>query len=167
MTSTRLESRLNLLLSVVGVLLVIVVAAAVVVPLWINSQLPVVSTVEIDNMQIVGPTALCPGEPLVLEYDFHAKGAGVLVRDFTLWLTTPPKTMVYSTSRRFILDGPTDQHLRETWTIPNDYFNYETELQEPIPPGQYKRYMAISSPSRSTAISIGEVAFEIKQSCPS
>lgn len=133
---------------------------------WISRQLPVVNTVSVENMKIIGVTELCPGQQLVTEYDFHAQGEGVLIRDFTLWLITPPKTMVYSMSRRFILDGPTDQHLRETWTIPDFYFNYETELNEPLPPGKYRRYMAISSPSRSTVIAIASVEFIVKEDCP-
>lgn len=134
---------------------------------WVSRQLPVVSTVSIDNVQVIGESALCPGEPLVFSYDFHAKGAGVLVRDLTLWRQTPPpKTLIFSTSRRFILDGPIDQHLTERWTVPRTYFDYETERNELITPGEYRRYLAISSPSRSTVVAIVYVTFSIREGCP-
>lgn len=129
---------------------------------WIARQLPAVSTVTIDNVTVVGATALCPGEPLIVEYDFHATGSGVLVRDSATWLVTPPKTMIYSTSRRFILDGPIDQHLRETWHVPASYLNYETEEIESLPSGSYRRHFAISSPSRSSVVAIASVEFTVK-----
>lgn len=132
---------------------------------WIARQVPVVNTVSIDGMRVVGESALCPGDPLIVEYNFHAKGAGVLVRDWTSWLVTPPKTMIFSTSRRFILDGPIDQHLRETWHVPSLFLNHETEKMEPLPPGAYKRYLAISSPSRSSVVGIGSVEYSIREDC--
>jgi hypothetical protein len=165
MTSTQFEKRLNILQYVIVALLIAVVVVPIALGWWVSRQLPVVNAVEIENMQIAGEPSFCPGEPLVITYDFHAKGAGVLVRDFTLWNIEPPRTLIYSTSRRFILDGPIDQHLRETWHVPVHYLNYETEDTEPIPPGRYRRYMAISSPSRSSVIDIEHVDFEIKD-CP-
>jgi hypothetical protein len=154
----------------INIMLLIVLAALVLGPAfagwWVARQLPVVSLVEIDNMQTVGNTALCPGEKLIITYDFHAKGAGVLVRDWTTWSMEPPRTMIYSEWRRFILDGPIDQHLRETWAIPGNYFNYENGAQENMPPGPYRRYLAISSPSRSTTIDTSYVSFSIREDCP-
>lgn len=158
----KLLLRINYGLIIAGIILIAVPAIGT---WWVSRQIPVVNTVEVENLRIVGETELCPGDPLILEYDFHAKGAGVLVRDFSLWLITPPKTMIYSTSRRFILDGPTDQYLRETWTLPDTYFNYETEQMEPIEAGRYRRYMAISSPSRSSVIAIASVEFIVREGC--
>lgn len=129
---------------------------------WAARQIPAVQTLTIENLHVIGETSLCPGQPLIVGYDFHAQGSGVLVRDWSTWLVTPPKTMIFSNSRRFILDGPVDQHLTETWHVPDTYLNYETELPEPLPPGQYRRHLAISSPSRSTVIAISSVDFEIK-----
>lgn len=151
-----------------SVILAVLVAILVVPGLatwWISRQLPVVSTVSIDNMQLLSAPLVCPGDAVVVEYDFHAQGAGVLVRDWTAWFVEPPKTIIFSTSRRFILDGPIDQHLTETWHIPHTYLNPETEQDEPLPAGQYRRYLAISSPSRSTVIAIASVAFELRSDC--
>lgn len=158
----RQVKRINIgLLALVAVLFIVPPTAI----WWLSRQLPVVNTVSIDNVQVIGETALCPGEPLKFSYDFHAKGAGVLVRDLTTWRKTPPKTIIFSTSRRFILDGPIDQHLIEAWHVPATYHNYETDKQEPIPPGEYRRYLAISSPSRSTVVAITSIEFSIREDC--
>lgn len=165
MTSLQLEKRLNLLHWVLIVLLIVVIVVPFAFSWWVSRQLPVVSTVSIDNVQMVGESILCPGDKLIFEYDFHARGAGVLVRDTTAYNIDPPKTLIFSTSRRFILDGPVDQHLREAWTIPSVYHNYETDEDEPLPPGHYRRYLSISSPSRSTVIAITSVEFVIPEGC--
>lgn len=146
-------------------LVVVLIAVPVVGGWWVSRQLPAVSTVSVENLKIEGSAALCPGDPLVISYDFHATGSGVLVRDWATWYVTPPKTMIYSNSRRFILDGPLDRRLQETWHIPASYINYETEQIEPLPPGAYRRHLAISSPSRSTVIAIGSVDFTIRDDC--
>lgn len=165
MSSLQLENRLNVLQYVVIALLVVVIVVPIWITWWISSQLPIVDMVSIDNLQIVGKTDLCKGEPLIIEYDFHAKGEGVLVRDFTLWNLDPPRTLIYSMSRRFILAGPIDQHLRESWHIPDTFLNYETEEMEPLTPGAYRRYLAISSPSRSTVVTIASIDFVLRDDC--
>jgi hypothetical protein len=161
----KLERRLNFTQWILILLLIIVIAVPVVASWWIARQTPFISTVSVDNVQLVGESALCPGEPLLVSYDFHAKGAGVLVRDRTLWQTTPPKTIIFSASRRFILTGPIDQHLTEAWHVPPTYRNPETDIYEPIPPGDYALLMAISSPSRSTVVAISSVSFSIRSDC--
>lgn len=163
----RLERRFNFVQGVLIALLIVVIFVPIIASWWIGRQLPVVSTVSIDNVRLLSPSELCPGDALTFSYDFHAKGAGILVRDLTLWRTDPPpRTLIYSTARRFILDGPIDQHLTETWHIPSTYLDYETEQMTPLPPGGYRRYLAISSPSRSTVVAITSVAFTIKPDCP-
>jgi hypothetical protein len=161
--AVRQIKRLNLVLLFV---FVVILAVPVAGAWWVSRQVPVVSTVSIDNVRITGASELCPGEPLTFSYDFHAKGAGVLVRDLTLWRQTPPpKTLIFSQSRRFILDGPIDQHLVERWTVPRTFFDYETERNELITPGEYRRYLAISSPSRSTVVAIVYVTFHVREDC--
>ena len=162
----KLERRLNVTQWILVALLFTVIAVPVVVSWWIAKQTPFISTVSVDNVQAVSGTALCPGDVLLVSYDFHAKGAGVLVRDRTLWqLEPPPKTIIFSASRRFILTGPIDQHLTEAWHVPPTYRNPETDLFEPIPPGDYALLMAISSPSRSTVVAISSVSFSVRSDC--
>lgn len=159
----RWVKRVNVGVLVLAAILLAVPALGV---WWVNRQLPIINTISIDNVRVLGATDLCPGEPLVVAYDFHAQGAGVLVRDWTAWYITPPKTVIFSASRRFILDGPIDQSLVETWHIPQRYHNYETDMMEPLPPGAYRRYLAISSPTRSSVIAIASVGFTIRHDCP-
>jgi hypothetical protein len=161
----RLERRLNFTQWILITLLLVVIAVPIIVSWWIAKNTPIISTIGIDNVQVVGETDLCPGEKLIFSYNFHAQGAGVLVRDTTAYNIDPPKTLIFSTSRRFILDGPVDQHLTEAWTIPAIFHNYETDEDEPLPPGNYRRYLSISSPSRSTVIAIISVPFSVKEEC--
>lgn len=158
----RLLLRINRGLIVAGIF---ILGVPLVGTWWLSRQIPMVNTVSIDTVRTTSEMALCHGDKLVFEYNFHARGAGVLVRDLTAYNVDPPKTMVFSSSRRFILDGPVDQHLREAWTIPHTYHNYETDEDEPLPPGNYLRYLAISSPSRSTVIAIVAVPFLIREDC--
>lgn len=168
--SIRKDAALRQQVRRVNVFLLLILAALIAGPLlvtwWINRQIPMVNTVSIDHVRPVGETSLCYGEPLVYAYAFHAKGSGVLVRDRSLWrLSPPPKTMIYSTSRRFILTEAIDQQLTETWYVPQMFRNPETDLQEQLPPGRYRLIFAVSSPSRSTVVSIANVDFELRGDC--
>jgi hypothetical protein len=160
-----LERRSRLIQVFLLILLVIVFVAPVAAALWLRTQYPAISTISFDNLQTVGPTALCPGEALVVEYDFHAGGSGVLVRDATVWSVEPPRTIIFSTSRRFILEGPIEQHLTEAWHVPDSYIDPSTDQTAPLPPGKYKRIVAISSPSASRIVAIGSVEFSIREDC--
>lgn len=154
--------RVNAILLVVLAVLIIGPAS---VTYLIAQQYPSISTISIDNIQVVGPSALCPGDVLTFSYNFHATGAGVLIRDATVRIASPPRTVIFSTSRRFILDGPIDQTVTEAWHVPDTYVEPETDLIVPVPAGRYVRLFAVSSPSRSTVIAIGSVQFEIKGNC--
>lgn len=166
MSSLLLEKRLNVLQWVVVALLVVVIVVPFAWTWWLTRQLPVVSTVTIDNVQLLGSSALCPGDAITYQYAFHAQGSGVLIRDRVLWrLDPPPKTMVFSVSRRFILSEPIEQELVESWHVPVRYLNPETDVEEPLPPGNYRLIFAISSPSRSTVVAIAAVEFNVKEDC--
>lgn len=166
MTSLQLEKRLNILQYVIVVLLTVVIVVPFVWTWWLTRQLPVVNTVSIDNVRLLSPSELCPGDAAIYAYSFHAKGAGVLIRDRVLWrLDPPPKTMVFSASRRFIITEPIDQELTEAWRVPVTYVNPETDASELLPPGNYRLIFAISSPSRSTVVSIAAVEFVVKEGC--
>jgi hypothetical protein len=154
--------RVNLILLVV---LAVLIGGPAIVTWAIARQYPSISTISIDNLHITGRALLCPGEPLIWQYNFHAAGSGVLVRDKTLWSITPPKTKIFSSREYFILENAIDQDLTETWYVPTSYTNPETALPEPLPPGVYRRVLAISSPSRSTVIAIASVEFEVLADC--
>lgn len=148
---------------------IVTLIALVAMWIWANyktSQLPVVNTISVQDAHIVGNHVVCPGDVIHYAYLFHAEGTGVLVRDRVLWrVTPPPKTMVFSASRRFILAEAIDQKLTEAWHIPESYLNPETDLEEPLPAGDYRLIFAISSPSRSTVIAIESVDLIVRGDC--
>lgn len=154
----------------IGIILLglILVAVPTIGSWWVTRQLPIVNTVDIDNVRVVGASELCPGQPLVYAYSFHAAGSGVLVRDRVIWRVTPPRTLVYSTSRRFILSEPIDQELTEAWHIPTTYINPETDSEEVLPAADYRMIFAISSPTRSTVVDIESLQFVVREDedCP-
>lgn len=167
----QIEENINLkkLVKRFNVVIVIIILAPAIlfglVRYWIDQQVPAVSSVEIANLQMRSPALLCPGEPLIVSYTLHTKGLGVLVRDQTLRDISPPRTIVYSEFRRFIVDGDLDQELTETWLVPATYFNYSSGSVQSLLPGEYRYYLSISSPSRSTAIAIGFVQFRVRDKC--
>lgn len=151
--------RVNILLIAI---FLIVLAIPLFVTWWVGRAYPSISTIEIENVQVIGPTDLCPGEVLTFAYDFHASGSGVLIRDATARYVEPPKTVIFSNSRRFIQDGPIDEHVIEAWHVPATYLDPETDEAAPVPVGRYYRHFAVSSPSRSTVIAIATVPFTVK-----
>lgn len=154
----------------VNYVLLLILAALIIGPIgatwWLSHQYPSVSTVDIANLRVAGDAVLCPGDPLVYQYEFHALGSGALVRDRTIWQMTPPRTVVFSDAQRFILTDAIDQSLTEAWHIPVVYINPATDLPEPLPPGEYGLRLAISSPSKSTIVDIEAVDFEVRAGCP-
>lgn len=165
MTSPQLEKRLNIVQWVIVILLITVILVPIILGWWLRQQYPSISTVTIDNVQLVSKGELCPGDALVFSYDFHAAGSGVLIRDATVRVVEPPRTIIFSTSRRIILDGPIDQTVIEAWHIPDTYLEPQTDTTMDILPGKYIRLFAVSSPSRSTVIAIGSVEFYVRPDC--
>lgn len=129
---------------------------------WWNSR------VTISDVRVVGESALCPGDLLIVAYNFHVNGAGKLVHDATLWNLDPPKTLVYSTSEPFLLEGPTDQEVIEAWPVPQRFMDRSIAQVVSLPPGEYRRMFAISSPSRSSMFAMEGVNFSVKEKelCP-
>lgn len=147
------------------VVLVAMIVGPVAFSAWFAWQYPSISSINISDMRAIGGTDLCPGDPLVIDYNFKAEGAGVLVRDATTWHVTPPKTLIFSTSRRFILDGPVAEHVKETWHVPTFYHDPETDSDAPLPPGAYRRYVAIAAARPAGVVAIDYVDFVIREDC--
>ncbi len=123
------------------------------------------SDVRVSNLHIVGDSTLCPGEKLEIEYYLSVNSASILVRDWTTWSIDPPLTKLFSTAERFIVESELDQRIKRTWRVPEEFLNTETDEIEPMPPGKYRRILAVSSPSRSSSISIAAIDFEILGEC--
>jgi hypothetical protein len=168
--STRKDSDLRRQVRRVNALLLLVLAALVGGPLfltwWLERDIPTVGNVSIEEPRVLGRAELCYGDPLVYAYTFRAEGSGVLVRDAVIWrVTPPPMTVIYSTSQRLIITEPIDQDLSETWHVPHTFLNPDTDLEEELPPGNYRLIFAVSSTSRSAVLSIASVEFSILTDC--
>lgn len=160
------ERRARFIQVALVLILLIIVGTWVWGIVWSIRQ-PAISSVEISNMQVVGQKALCPGDILQIEYDFHADGAGLLDFDATAWrIAKPPKTIVFSDSRRFVLADTIDQREVEAWEVPETFVDPATAQDTPLLPGEYVRHIAISSPNRGSVFALGSVAFVVKDSCP-
>lgn len=158
----RLIKRFNI---IIAIIVVIILAGGGIIGWIIDRQVPAVSSVQIDNIRLLSPPALCPGEPVIVAYDLSTIGIGPLIRDQTLWQVTPPRVIVYSEFRRLVVNNTPDRRLIEVWRVPESYLNYETGDFEKLMPGQYRYDLSISSPSRSTAVDVEGVEFTLKERC--
>lgn len=150
-------------------LLVLIIFYPAALDYFRNRDKPIVTSVSITNITPISSTILCPGESLVFTYDLNFQGSGTLVRDLTLWNVDPPKTLIFSTARRFILPSDiTQQSLVESWPVPFGYFSFETNRTEPLPSGNYHRLIAISSTTNEEVVAVGLVEFTVKseKECP-
>lgn len=144
------------------VLFLVIIGGPILLGWWIGTQVNEVGGVSIENARVVGDSAVCPGDRLMIAFDFHAQGAGLLDVDSTLWATEqPPRTLIYSTSRRFVLSESINQQITEAWYVPTSYTDFATGDVTPLPPGTYRRAMAISSPTRSTVLATATIEFEV------
>lgn len=165
-SDAALHRQVKIINLVVLAILIAVVIGPFLFQRWFAQQYPAIDTIAIRDVRVVGETALCPGDTLTMTYRFEASGTGVLVRDATVWNVTPPKTMIFSNNRRFILDGATREAITETWTVPQSYLNTETDQQEPLPPGEYRRYVGIAALRPTGVVAIGYATFAVRGDCP-
>lgn len=156
---------LSFITKAIVALFLFVVIAPLIFGYWLRQQYPVVASISIENIQVIGPTALCAGDKLTIAFDFHTQGSGVLIRDNTVRRVEPPKTIIFSNSRSWILEGPTDEHVIEGWHVPHSYNDPELDESIPIRPGEYVRNIAIRSAGRDDVTAIESVPFTIKEDC--
>lgn len=147
-------------------MLLIAIALVVLVPLlyniYLDSKINFVKQVDIKDLTVLSGTDLCIGDTLTFAYTLHARGSGVLALDLTLWRVDPPKTVIYSKSERFIIDEPVEQRSVESWRVSSFYKNREKDMLDFIPPGNYRRIIAISSPTNYKIVDIESIDFTIK-----
>lgn len=166
MTSdNELTQRLKKQQRVMLFLFILVVTMPILYKVWEESNISIVKVVEMDPPVILGSSDLCAGDKLTFSYNLHIRGTGVLIRDLTVWKVNPPKTVVFSDALRFIVDAPIDQELIESYAIPYFYRNRETSNLEKLPPGKYRRLIAISSPANYKVVAIEGVDFTIREDC--
>lgn len=124
-----------------------------------------ISNIEITDVRIVGSSDLCPGDSLVIAFYLKADGTGKLVEDATVWVEIPPKTVIYSNSLPFLVDGTLDQEQTVAWPIPETYLDPTTAGKKPLPPGNYKRIFAIGSETDEDEFALDRVLFSIREDC--
>jgi hypothetical protein len=131
-------------------------------------QTPTIRDVEISNVAVVGESALCPGDLLIISYDLKADGTGKLVEDAAVWIEVPPKTVIYSITRPFLVDGLVDQREIIAWKVPLTYTNPATLEETPLPPGPYRRIFSVGNPSDDDDFDLDKVDFSVKENkdCP-
>lgn len=136
--------------------------------LWLfaSTERPGHALMEFTHAAPTGETALCPGDILSYDVALHVSGPGVFDLDVTVWRTTPPATVLFSSTRRLVFSGPTDYELERTWTVPEMYASSIDGSPERWAAGHYERRHAITTSSRSTKPSIVVIPFEIEANCP-
>lgn len=150
--------------AIIIVLLLILLSMAI--NWWWSSKQPRIADISIADVALAGPAALCPGEPLLIEYAVHIAGAGVMERDATTWRSENPYTIINSSPSRLVIDGSIDARaVEEAWLIPVSYLNPLTGKVESLPPGRYRRTISLSSLGRNAMSSIGSVDFTIRDDC--
>lgn len=133
--------------------------------LTIAPERPARALMEFARAEVVGNTALCPGDTLRYDIALQVSGPGVFELDVSTWRVTPPATVLFSQTRRMVFTGPAEYELEREWTIPPFYSSPIDGSPERWAAGQYERRHAISTSSRSTEPSIASIPFEIAQRC--
>lgn len=122
--------------------------------------------IEISDARVVGPSALCPGEKLIIAFNLQADGTGKLVEDATVWVEVPPKTVIYSVTKPLLVDGLLEQEQEIAWQVPATYINPSNLEESPLPAGPYRRIFAISSATDEDVFALDRVLFSIREDCP-
>jgi hypothetical protein len=124
-----------------------------------------IKRIDIWDVQIVGPSALCPGENLTISFNLYADGTGKLVESGTVWIEVPPKTAIYSEERTLLVDGLLEQEQTIAWEVPQTFINPSNLEEAPLPPGPYRRIFAISSATDEDVFALDRVSFTIRSDC--
>lgn len=149
---------------IIGVLIVLCISS--VFSSFRNFQQPKIGDITISQPVLLGPSELCPGDHLIYQFEWHGSGLGVLDFDATIWRVDPPLTDIFSDSLRDVLPGNSSQMRKVAWPVPYTYHDLATDSDVPLPPGNYERLIAITSPSRSLSSDAKAISFTIKK-CPS
>lgn len=121
-----------------------------------------IKRIDISDARIVGPSALCPGDKLIIAFNLQADGTGKLVEDATVWVEIPPKTVIYSETRPLLVDGLLEQEQEIAWLVPETFINPSNLEELPLPPGPYRRIFSIGSATDEGVFALDRVLFEIK-----
>lgn len=134
--------------------------------LWINIFGKEIKFIEISDVRIVGSSALCPGDKLIIAFKLQADGTGKLVEDATVWVEVPPKTVIYSETKPMLVDGLLEQEQTIAWEVPKTFVDPSNLQESPLPPGPYRRIFSISSATDEGVFALDRVLFSIRADCP-
>lgn len=160
-----IERRGQVINTVLAFCLIVILAWSV-YAVWRDRQLPKIDGISIDSVQVIGSSDLCPGETLTLAYQTTIDGFGVVMWDDSILHGDQP--VIFSESRRFIVDGPETLRLRDVWKVPDLPDGSASDMPAWLP-GSYWRYITISAPatftSRFTPPGRLKVPFSIRENC--
>src|SRR5688500_14165470 len=97
------ELALRILMWSVLVLLAYALIAPFAIGEWVKRTGLILESISLTNPQVVSPTELCPGDMMIVKFDFDAIGEGILEEDATWFRLNPPMTIVLSTPERLIV----------------------------------------------------------------
>lgn len=146
-------------------LLVVVIAVPIVGALWLSQVQSEVSSVNIDSIRVVGHGDLCPGERLFWSYDLIAAGSGLLEIDGTTYKAQPPSTVVFSNPNRMVMSDGILERVVDFWEVPLTHIDQETGESVPFPTGEFRRLIAVSSPTRSSVFATDRISFTVRSDC--
>lgn len=161
-----IERRGHVLNVVLAALLIIIIVWASWAS-WRDRSQPKIVSIDISNVQIVGPTALCPGDRLTVLYQLAVDGQGTLMWDNGVYRGNQPAE--FSDTKRLYVEGPATLDLHDVWQVPEFPDSANSSLPAWLP-GQYRRYIAISASStftsRYTSPARLVAPFSIRATCP-
>lgn len=115
----------------------------------VPKNVPLPATVMVTDLHSDGPTTLCPGDTLKYEYRLDAAQPAVVDVSTTTLPIAPGVINYGSETARQPIPTATKVHFMGEWLIP-----------ETIPPGEYVRVIALSSPGRY-AVAFGTLSFKV------
>lgn len=122
--------------------------------------------IHLTDVHIIGSSNLCPGDKLVIGFYVKADGTGKLIQDATVRTEYPPKTIIFSESLPYLVDGTLDQEQTVAWPIPFTFIDPETAVRKNLSEGTYRRIFSISSATDENQFGLDRVIFNIRKGCP-
>lgn len=161
------EKRIALINYVMAVLLVFTLGWAL-LDAWRTTVQEKIESIRLipDSVQVIGPTALCPGDTLTIRYSLEIDGTGVVITDDSVKLAD--RTVKFSDARREIIDQAETRVYEDSWKIPPRpamAINGESRWLE----GSYVRYISVAASnnyvSRYTDPVRFQTNFRIREDC--
>jgi hypothetical protein len=159
------ELALRVLMWTVAALLMYALLGPFIITEWVKRTGNVLERINLTNPVIVGPSALCPGDMMIVRFDFDSLGEGVLEENTTWFKVEPPMTLILSEPKVLIVPHNFSRETYRAWEVPKTHINERTGREEPIPPGEYLRMYSLSSPNRSTIFGVLEFPVTVKEGC--